>query len=93
MKVKDLIEELQKMPQGAEVKINLRQSENMIEISDIKTYKSAVIGCKETENVEIVADWRDFQLDEEEVYFCEKELEEEARQDALDTQVDIYLGK
>lgn len=93
MKVKDLIEELQKMPQGAEVKINLRQSENMIEISDIKTYKSAVIGCKETENVEIVADWRDFSLDEEESYFCEKELEEEARQDALDTQVDIYLGK
>lgn len=93
MKVKDLVEELKKLPQGAEVTINLRQSENMIEISDIKTYKSAVIGCKETENVEIVANWHDFKLDEEEMYFCEKDLEEEARQDALDTQVDIYLGK
>lgn len=75
MKVKRLIEILQTMPQEASVRINLRQSENMIEISDIKTYKSAV----ERESVEIIAEWQDFKLDEEEAYFCEEELAEAAR--------------
>lgn len=86
MKVKDLIEELQKMPQDLGVFVELRQSENDLSIKEIKQYEKLNSVC-------LVADWRDFSIDEEEVSFIEQELDEEARQDALDTQVDIYLGK
>ncbi|MBQ1392558.1 MAG: hypothetical protein IIY81_03270 [Lachnospiraceae bacterium] len=86
MKVKDLIEELQKMPQDLGVFIELRQSENDLCINEVKQYEKLKCVC-------LVADWRDFKIDEEAVYFIEQELDEEARQDALDTQVDIYLGK
>ena len=79
MKVKRLIEILQSMPQEANVSINLRQSENMIDIDKVKIYKSAVEGCKPTESVEIIADWVDFKLDEEESYFCDLDREEMAR--------------
>lgn len=79
MKVKKLIEMLLEMPQEADIKINLRQSENMIDINTVKKYKSGVVGYKPTESVEIIADWRDFFLDEEEDFFCKEELEEEQK--------------
>ena len=84
MKAKDLIEGLQKMPQDADVFIELRQSENDLEITEIQQYKDCI--C-------LVANYRDFSIDEEEVYFIEKELEEEARQDAIDSMIDQALGK
>lgn len=86
MKVKDLIEKLKNMPQDTDVFIELRQSENDLCIKEVKQYEKLNCVC-------LVADWRDFEINEEEVYFIEQELDEEARQDALDTQVDIYLGK
>ena len=86
MKVKDLIEKLKNMPQDTDVFIELRQSENDLSIKEVKQYEKLKSVC-------LVADWRDFSIDEEEVSFIEQELDEEARQDALDTQVDIYLGK
>lgn len=89
MKVKRLIEILQTMPQEASVRINLRQSENMIDINTVKKYKGAVVGCKPTESVEIIADWRDFKLDEEEAYFCEEELAEEQRPEPEYDEMDI----
>ena len=78
MKVKRLIEILQTMPQEASVRINLRQSENMIDINRLNKYKVTALG-KDIDEVEIVADWQDFKLDEEENYFCEEELVEAAR--------------
>lgn len=84
MKVKDLIEKLKNMPQDTDVYIELRQSENDLDIAEIQQYKDCI--C-------LIANYRDFSIDEEEVSFIEQELDEEARQDALDTQVDIYLGK
>lgn len=86
MKVKDLIEKLKTMPQDMGVFVELRQSENDLSIKEVKQYEKLKSVC-------LVADWRDFELDEEAVCFIEQELDEEARQDALDTQVDIYLGK
>ena len=86
MKVKDLIEKLKNMPQDADVFTELRQSENDLDIVKAEFYQKLNSVC-------LIADWRDFELDEDEVYWCEKELDEEARQNALDTQVDIYLGK
>ena len=86
MKVKDLIEKLKNMPQDTDVFIELRQSENDLSIKEVKQYEKLKSVC-------LVADWRDFEINEEEVYFIEQELDEEARQNALDTQVDIYLGK
>ncbi|MBO7716243.1 MAG: hypothetical protein J6S85_21945 [Methanobrevibacter sp.] len=86
MKVKDLIEKLKTMPQDMGVFVELRQSENDLSIKEVKQYEKLKSVC-------LVADWRDFEIDEEAVYFIEQELDEEARQDALDTQVDIYLGK
>ena len=86
MKVKDLIEKLKNMPQDTDVFIELRQSENDLSIKEVKQYEKLNCVC-------LVADWRDFSIDEEEVSFIEQELDEEARQNALDTQVDIYLGK
>lgn len=86
MKVKDLIEKLKTMPQDMGVFVELRQSENDLCIKEVKQYEKLKSVC-------LVADWRDFEIDEEEVSFIEQELDEEARQDALDTQVDIYLGK
>ena len=86
MKVKDLIEKLKTMPQDLGVFVELRQSENDLSIKEVKQYEKLKSVC-------LVADWRDFSTDEEEVSFIEQELDEEARQDALDTQVDIYLGK
>ena len=86
MKVKDLIEKLKNMPQDMGVFVELRQSENDLSIKEVKQYEKLNCVC-------LVADWRDFSINEEEVYFIEQELDEEARQNALDTQVDIYLGK
>ncbi|MBQ1393174.1 MAG: hypothetical protein IIY81_06525 [Lachnospiraceae bacterium] len=86
MKVKDLIEELQKMPQDLGVFVELRQSENDLSIKEVKQYEKLKSVC-------LVADWRDFSTDEEEVYFIEQELEEEARQDAIDSMIDKALGK
>lgn len=86
MKVKDLIEELQKMPQDLGVFIELRQSENDLCINEVKQYEKLNCVC-------LVADWRDFSIDEEAVYFIEQELDEEARQDALDAMIDQALGK
>lgn len=86
MKVKDLIEKLQKMPQDLGVFIELRQSENDLCIKEVKQYEKLKCVC-------LVADWRDFSINEEEVCFIEKELDEEARQDAIDRQIDEYLGK
>lgn len=86
MKVKDLIEKLQKMPQDLGVFVELRQSENDLCIKEVKQYEKLKCVC-------LVADWRDFSINEEEVYFIEQELDEEARQDAIDRQIDEYLGK
>ncbi len=84
MKVKDLIEKLQKMPQDTDVYIELRQSENDLDIAEIQQYKDCI--C-------LIANYRDFSIDEEEISFIEQELDEEARQDAIDRQIDTYLGK
>ena len=84
MKVKDLIEELKTMPQDTDVYIELRQSENDLDIAEIQQYKDCI--C-------LIANYRDFSIDEEEVYFIEQELEEEARQEAIDRKIDEYLGK
>ena len=78
MKVKRLIEILQTMPQEATIKINIRQSNFLIEIDRINDYKVKVLG-KDVDKVEIVGDWRDFELDEEEAQLCEQEYEEEQR--------------
>ena len=86
MKVKDLIEKLKNMPQDMGVFVELRQSENDLSIKEVKQYEKLKCVC-------LIADWRDFEIDEEEVSFIEQELDEEARQNAIDTQVDIYLGK
>lgn len=86
MKVKDLIEKLQKMPQDLGVFVELRQSENDLCIKEVKQYEKLNCVC-------LVADWRDFSIDEEEVYFIEQELDEEARENAMESMVDIALGK
>ena len=78
MKVKDLIYWLQSMPQEANVKINLRQSTMMIDIDRVNKYKTKCLG-KDIDNVEIIADWRDFELDEEEAELCQQEYDEERR--------------
>ena len=78
MKVKQLINWLKMMPQEATVRINLRQSKMMIDIERVNEYKTKCLG-KEIKNVEIVADWRDFELDEEEAELCQEELDEERK--------------
>lgn len=78
MKVKRLIEILKSMPQEANVKINLRQSTMMIDIDRVNKYKTKCLG-KDIDSVEIIADWRDFELDEEEMQLCEQEYDEERR--------------
>ena len=75
MKVKELIEILKTMSQEADVFIELKQSENLLNIDDIKKCKNQF----GRESVEIVADWTDFKLDEEEDYFCKEKLAEWAR--------------
>ena len=86
MKVKDLIEKLKNMPQDTDVFIELRQSENDLSIKEVKQYEKLKSVC-------LVADWRDFSIDEEEVSFIEQELDEEARDNAINSQIDAYLGK
>lgn len=80
MKVKQLISWLQSMPQEATVRINLRQSKMMLDVDRVNEYRTKCLG-KEIKNVEIVADWRDFELDEEEAELCQEELDEERRQE------------
>lgn len=76
MKVKQLINWLKTMPQEATVRINLRQSKMMLDVERVNEYKTKRLG-KDIKNVEIVADWRDFELDKEEAELCQEELDEE----------------
>lgn len=92
MKVKDLIKLLSGMPQDSYVFVDLRQSENGLNINKVSldTYKC---GDADTKVVNLVADWTDFKLNEEEAYCCEQDLDEMARQDAIDAMIDQALGK
>lgn len=97
MKVKSLVEKLLQMPQEADVWVSLRQSKNGLNIDTIKKVKMRVGGniepIMEVTDVVIALAWRDFELDEDELYFCEKELDEEARDNYYDSLVDKELGK
>lgn len=84
MKVKDLIEKLQKMPQNALVYITTLASENALKISDIKQWGN---------DIEIKTDDIDFKLDENGLAIIENMQEEEARENAMESMVDIALGK
>lgn len=86
MKVKDLIEILKTMPQDADVFTELRQSKNDLDIAKAEYYKKLNSVC-------LIADWRDFEIDEDEMYWCEKELDEEAEFNAMNSKIDIALGK
>lgn len=86
MKVKDLIEKLLKMPQEANVLVELRQSENDLDITKAEYYEKPNSVC-------LIADWRDFELDEDEVYWCEQELDEIAKEDAIEMMIDKAMGK
>lgn len=92
MKVKHLIEMLQKMPQESDIWIDLRQSKDGISIDSVETIKLKCVDRFVTD-VKIVARWKDFNLDEEEMYFCEKELDEEYKEMAIDMMIDKALGK
>ena len=89
MKVKRLIEILQSMPQEATIQINIRQSTCYIDILRVNAYKTKVLN-KPVDKVEIVGDWRDFELDEKEDELCQQELDEENRpeQDGHDDNAD-----
>ena len=84
MKVKDLIEELQKMPQNALVYITTLASENALKISDIKQWGN---------DIEIKTDDIDFKLDDNGLAIIEEMQDEEARDNAINSQIDAYLGK
>lgn len=86
MKVKELIKILKTMPEEAEVFTELRQSKNDLSIDKAKYYEKLNSVC-------LIADWRDFEVDEDEVYWCEKEQEELARDNAMESMVDIAMGK
>ncbi|MBQ2219158.1 MAG: hypothetical protein II417_00010 [Elusimicrobia bacterium] len=84
MKVKDLIEELKKMPQDKTICFSTMASENCLDIKDIKDVGSWV---------ELVSEDIDFKLDEEGLANIEEEQDEIARENAIDRQIDEYLGK
>ena len=73
MKVKNLIELLKEMPQEATIQINIRQCTCYIDILRVNNYKTKILD-KPIDKVEIVGDWRDFELDEEENYICTQVL-------------------
>lgn len=93
MKVKNLIELLKEMPQDATIRINIRQSDFLIGIERVNKIKTKVLG-KDIEEVELIGDWRDFELDEEEYQMCNLEYEEEQRPeyryDAMDKADEWY---
>jgi hypothetical protein len=84
MKVKTLIEELKKMNPEATVCISTLASENCLRIKDIKSSKSWV---------EFRADDIDFKLDDDGLAIIEEMQDEEARDNAINSQIDSYLGK
>lgn len=84
MRVKDLIEELKKMPQDKTICFSTMASENCLDIKDIKDVGSWV---------ELVSEDIDFKLDENGLAIIEHMQEEEARENAMETMVDIAMGK
>ena len=84
MKVKDLIEELKKMNPEATVCISTLASENCLRIKDIKHSNSWI---------EFRADDIDFKLDDNGLAIIEEMQDEQARDNAIDSQIDAYLGK
>lgn len=86
MKVNKLVEILKTMPQDTDVLVELRQSKNVMELRKVKY-------CEELKSVCLIANWRDFELDEDAIYDIEQQLDEEAKQDAVDTMIDQALGK
>lgn len=84
MKVKDLIEELKKMNPEATVCISTLASENCLRIEDIKNSK---------EWVEFKTDDIDFKLDDNGLAIIEEMQDEIARDNAMESMVDISMGK
>lgn len=84
MKVKHLIEELQKLDQEATICLSTLASENALNIKDIKSDNGWV---------ELRADDILFKLDENGLALIEHLQDEEAKQDAIDTMIDQALGK
>ena len=84
MKVKHLIEELQKLDQEATICLSTLASENALNIKDIKSGDGWV---------ELRADDMLFKLDENGIALIEHLQDEEARFNAENTMIDIALGK
>ena len=84
MKVKDFIEILKTMPQNADVYIQTQACKNGLKIKDVYNFES---------EVELTADDRDFELNEDGLYEIEKEQDEEAQFNAMNSAIDIALGK
>ena len=80
MKVKELIKELQKANQEADVFITVRQCKNCMYIK----------GIYENEEVTIEADWQDFELDEEVMEEIEREKAEDNEQAQIDRAIKNY---
>lgn len=84
MKVSTLIKELQKLPQDATVCLSTLASENCLYIKDIKSSNNWV---------ELKADDIDFKLDDNGLAIIEMMQDEQARENAMESMVDIALGK
>lgn len=84
MRVKDLIEELKKLPQEASVCISTLASENCLYIKDIKYSDNWV---------EIKTDDMLFKLDENGLALIEQMQDEEAEFNAMNSMSDIEMGK
>ena len=82
MKVKELIKKLLDMPLNAEVFIDVRQSTNSMTVD-------SVYNCGNT-MVSIVADYQDFELDEEAMDTIEREKAEEGLESAIDMALKNY---
>jgi multidrug efflux pump subunit AcrA (membrane-fusion protein) len=71
-------------PQTFEAAVDQKQA--ALDIAKAEYYKKLNSVC-------LIADWRDFEIDEDEMYWCEKELDEEAEFNAMNSKIDIALGK
>lgn len=84
MTVEEMIEILKKMPQKATIIITTLASENELRVREV---------CNGYSYVEIKTDDIDFKLDDNGLAIIEEMQDEQARDNAIDSQIDAYLGK
>lgn len=84
MIVEEMIEILKKMPQKATIIITTLASENELRVREV---------CNGYSYVEIKTDDIDFKLDDNGLAIIEEMQDEQARDNAIDSQIDAYLGK